>query len=157
MRHRTPGIHRHSQHTAIFVVFVIGLSLVASTLTVSFVRARSGSQPVNFVGNEGFDKSLSGWNKKATGGSISRAGGGRSGGYAALLRPDIGSRVALRDRPQTVTDVRRGSVYRAAAWVRATAEPMRVVVRLRELIAAATRPVGCFGLGYSRVLAATCG
>ena len=100
-------------------------------LTVT-VNATSG----NLVGNPGFETDTSGWNvgDSDPGVALSRASGGHSGGWAALVAnggASTAARCKLQDAPNWVKTTSSGT-YTGTMWVRADTPGATLTMKLRE-------------------------
>jgi hypothetical protein len=86
----------------------------------------------NLVANNGFEKSLSGWDSGPKS-DLDRVKGGHSGKRAARVERTKGKgKIQLKDVPGWVTTTATGS-YTATMWVRSTDTRSTLKLRLREL------------------------
>jgi PKD repeat protein len=106
----------------------------SSTATATVQVAAPGSQ--QFVGNQGFETDLSGWNTSGstTGVTLTRASGGHTGNWSAQVSNPTTATVGtclLNDSPNWVKTT-AGGTYSASLWVRADSPGSVVKLRFRE-------------------------
>jgi parallel beta-helix repeat protein len=125
----TPGAYTVS----VRVTDTAGLSSTAPVVAVTV----DGTPPAsdNLVGNPGFETSVSGWNTSGsdTGISLTRAAGGHTGSWEALLANTSqgNSTCTLNDSPNWVLKS-VGGTYTASLWVKADNPGQILKLRIRE-------------------------
>jgi hypothetical protein len=88
--------------------------------------------PSELVGNPGFEVNTSGWAGDASANTLSRVGGGHSGGWAASISNTLaGGNCGLNDKPNWVSTTEAGA-YTASIWARSDTPGLTLKLRLRE-------------------------
>jgi PKD repeat protein len=99
----------------------------------------------NFVGNPGFETSVTGWNTSGsgTGATLTRVSGGHSGGWAAKLTntSTTANTIVLNDSPDWAKPTAAGT-YTGSLWVRADSAGASLKLRFREYGSGGTVLVG---------------
>jgi parallel beta-helix repeat protein len=127
--------HTYTQLGAFTItVTVTDTSGASSTATAVVTVSSPGSQ--QFVGNQGFETDLTGWNTSgsSTGVTLTRTSGGHSGSWAAQVSNPTTASVGtclLNDSPNWVKTT-AGGTYTASMWVRADSPGSVLKLRFRE-------------------------
>jgi Carbohydrate binding domain len=132
MRHRHgPPPRRHpNPRVATIVLVLVGLSAGSVALVGSSSWASTGG---NVVRNPGFVAGTVDWSA-GPGTRLGRVAGGHADAGAARLSAAGSTRtVALSQSPLATRTTVQGTVYRAAAWVRASSPGVTAVLEMREV------------------------
>ncbi len=120
-------------------------------------HAQVAKAPGELVVNGSFEDGLTGWkvNRKASQ-ELARGDQSVSGSWSAKLSTTTGGNVVVNDRAPTLPRTTAGLSYQVTAYVRATGEPVRGKIRVREVSAGAGATLGQQGFqaeadGWSRV------
>lgn len=124
-----------SPGTYTITVTVTDTAGLASTDT-AHVTVDSG-EPVNLIGNPGFENGLSGWNTSGSdpGVTLTQVAGGHSGSFAARLANPSGTAAtyALNDSPNWANSTVAGT-YTGSLWVRSDTPGATLKLRFREYV-----------------------
>jgi hypothetical protein len=107
-----------------------GLVLVAA---IPMIGSSSADQARKRIASRGFEAGTQGWIAAGSGVTLSSTDAARSGERSAQMSTTQDTRMALRDRPDTVRNTTAGARYTTRVWVKAPRPGVTAVLRVREI------------------------